>query len=306
MPGIGAFIATYRAAHIGGEAESITPPERSICFNASITNDDGLITSSIARREQISFESAREKTEQGCALLMQTLVQTGSLQIAAIGTLHIGAEKNIRFVPNPDYVCGEYWGFHPISMPTLAQLQADTLGNIQKASESLKRDPRFYYFKVRKNMVKAAACACAAFAICSSIFWIMPDDRQAIDKASLLPAKVQIPTHTDKAPVKSVNVDTLPTLQTSAKAETDKQPQSVDTAPESGMYYLIVASTPDKAEMDRFMLHNNDDKRLQIVSTRTMKRAYTAKSANREELVAMINDPALQSRYKMPWIWQAK
>ena len=58
LPTIGAFIASYKAAHINNEWGIITPPKREIYFNASINNNDGLLANSIARKNRISFEAA--------------------------------------------------------------------------------------------------------------------------------------------------------------------------------------------------------------------------------------------------------
>lgn len=60
IPGLGAFIVNMVPAHIDYEKRVVTPPSRSLMFNQAVALDDGLLANSIARKNSISFEDARQ------------------------------------------------------------------------------------------------------------------------------------------------------------------------------------------------------------------------------------------------------
>ena len=56
VPGWGALIANYAPSQLQGD--TMLKPRRSIGFNPSITHNDGLLATSIARRHGISYNEA--------------------------------------------------------------------------------------------------------------------------------------------------------------------------------------------------------------------------------------------------------
>ena len=60
VPGWGAFIAQYQPASFTEDGQML-PPSRLIGFNASISHQDGLLASSVMRREKISYDAASNK-----------------------------------------------------------------------------------------------------------------------------------------------------------------------------------------------------------------------------------------------------
>lgn len=300
LPGIGALITSYRSATFNTSGGIITPPCKQICFNASISNNDGLLASSIARRDVISFETARDRVEQSCAQMLQQLKTTGIFELQGIGTLSMGTEQNITFSPNSNYTSPSHFGLQSFSMPTLSQIDQDETVSKHSETEPI-RDPRYFHFRLRKNYVKVAACACLAISLGFTVFQL-PFSHE-VDTASLLPT-------TSKQVIKKVNAtpksNIIKPLKRQPISMQTESRETENTSPEPGMYYLIVASTPNDIEIEQFIKKNGNDKTLKIVKTNTMSRVYAAKSKNKDELLSTLRDSNLQAKYKMPWIWQAK
>lgn len=85
VPRLGAFIAQRQCARVSNNGFSFLPPRRSLSFNSALTHDDGLLIGSVARRERLSYERAKEEVMQAVELLMLRLSSEGSVEIPRVG-----------------------------------------------------------------------------------------------------------------------------------------------------------------------------------------------------------------------------
>ncbi|MDE6528441.1 MAG: hypothetical protein K2L78_05290, partial [Muribaculaceae bacterium] len=59
LPGFGAFLCNYVPARFADDNElTINPPSRCLAFNGELVDSDGLLASSIARKEGLTYEAA--------------------------------------------------------------------------------------------------------------------------------------------------------------------------------------------------------------------------------------------------------
>lgn len=292
LPGIGAFIASYKPAYINSEWGIITPPRREIYFNSSITNNDGLIANSISRKERISFSEASQILQEKSILLKKTLSTQGEITIGHIGTLHYGEDATISFEPFKNSSKSQNRnGFDTICLKTLSQLNSQKFTPNTSRNKNFKNDKN-YYIPINKKVVHYAAMLIVVFMAAFSLS--MPN--------------VGTSTHQDYASV--IPVKTITTTKTVEKnIDTNIQINSISdslTITDNAEYYLIVASLKDDDTCKKFIDQTSTDFVLKIISSPTISRVYAAKSNNKEELMTIQQSNNFKKQFSQAWIWHKK
>ena len=85
LPGFGSFICNSVSARFSDDRHTIFPPGRSLAFNPMLSQSDGLLTSSIARKNGISFNAASRIVDDEIAHLRSSLHNEGSMRFGHIG-----------------------------------------------------------------------------------------------------------------------------------------------------------------------------------------------------------------------------
>ncbi len=101
VPGLGAFISSYKPAQLNEETEEITPPTKEIVFNRKIRNNDGLLVGIIASKEGITHRKALEKIENERENILYTLDKGETVALENIGALVHDSRGDIQFEPAP-------------------------------------------------------------------------------------------------------------------------------------------------------------------------------------------------------------
>jgi cell division septation protein DedD len=100
IPGFGGFVTNYSPAQIHPTQHTFSPPCKSIVFNKSLKNNDGLLANHMAQEEQISYTEALQKISEFASACLSTMGIGKKLRIQDIGTLYHDIEKNIQFEPD--------------------------------------------------------------------------------------------------------------------------------------------------------------------------------------------------------------
>ena len=93
VPGFGAFLASRRRAAYS--PESVLPSSVEFFFNSAVCNDDGLLASSFARRNRLSFEEAKVVLAEESESLRAAIDSYGEATIGRVGVLRRGEEGTI-------------------------------------------------------------------------------------------------------------------------------------------------------------------------------------------------------------------
>lgn len=99
IPGLGAFIANYQPARVRLQESRIFPPSKSIAFNRSLRQNDGLLVSLVSRSEGISYKEAEEKVQQFVQSCQSGLSKHRSYIFQDIGRLFYDQDENLLFEP---------------------------------------------------------------------------------------------------------------------------------------------------------------------------------------------------------------
>lgn len=123
VPGLGGFIANYAPAKINAK-NIFSPPSKHIAFNINLKNNDGLLVSHIATKENISFALATKIVSEQVKNWHTLLNNAKKLNLQNIGCLYLNKDLNIQFDPAVE-----------------ENLLLDSFGLIEFNSPAIKRDP---------------------------------------------------------------------------------------------------------------------------------------------------------------------
>lgn len=113
VPNLGAFISHPSSASINPEEHILYPPYKSIKFNSSIYQNDGLLEKTYVAKEHINIDEARVMMEADIAEWKDRLAKGEAIFIDKIGALKKG--DDIFFEPNTNQnLFAEKYGFKPL------------------------------------------------------------------------------------------------------------------------------------------------------------------------------------------------
>jgi len=100
IPGLGGFVANHTPATINHTTNLVFPPSKSIIFNKNLITNDGLLTDTISREENISYNEANSKVAVFSNYCKEKLQRRERIEFAELGVLYFDNENNIQFKPD--------------------------------------------------------------------------------------------------------------------------------------------------------------------------------------------------------------
>lgn len=275
MPRLGALIATERGAAIDEQRGIIRAPMREICFNAAVINNDGLLATSIARKEQISYEAACSKMDNAIEAIKHQLFAEKEVQLGRIGILRLSSDGRIIF--NPSRTAEQQslaLGLNSITFP-----KREDAGNSQIHNT---KDNNYYYLRISKTALRAAASlALPIVAALSILLWTLSLDNNEntsanIDYASVLPVK---------------KIKTTPHISENTTHE------------ESSLGQIVVAVFGNRDQASLFIQrHSKSPYNLTIAKSGDNYRITTYGLQTREDLVKLLHKTDFIIEYPGSWI----
>lgn len=283
VPGIGAFLAFRRPAHFDAGTLTIYPAVREICFNASITHNDGVLAASVARREGIDYSEAVRIIEEEAAGMKRTLLSS-PVKVGDLGTLSSTPEGHLRFSPRSPEAGERGLGFAPVALRTVTEMPVE----VAEEPEYMVRKRGYWYLPIPKTATKVAASLLLMAAI--AISFLLPRDagKQVPDKASVVPV-----CHVG-FPVKKTET---------VKNVVEEEPQQPQIQPQPKAY-LIVATFRSEDQARRY-IESSGDTGLELVPGGSVFRVSAAKAETAIELRSTLNSREFQTRFPEAWIWVA-
>lgn len=308
VPGVGALINVRQPARYDEERGTWLPMTREVRFNGALNHDDGLLASSFARKEQVSFAEGRELARRSINQLLSTLHTDGEVTLGHLGILH-DEEGSMIFTPlyDADRLSGILgYTAAPIrknatAAPSYEATQTEYMSTEQISEPSETSGHKFdtdrnYYIAVNKMFARVAACI--AIVLVGSLGFMLPTNRQTnVDKASVMPVEHIIKKAEPSQASQEVDI---------AEEKNDSEESAAPTSA-SGRYHAIVATFATEAEAERYVsTHAATGYDLKVVNGRTKSRVSAFNSDNREELVGKINDRDFSTTFGGAWIWDAE
>lgn len=331
IPGWGALLCRYVPARYAADGHTMLPPGRELAFNALLSDSDGLLVASVARKEGIPFEAAAAMVQTEVEQMAVTLREEGELQLGRMG--RFTATESGDTVFEPAYLAGvngNYYGLRPMTLPLIEGVQPEVAADATGAADAVasnaelcegvaalpragrneagrtRRRGRFAGFRAYAS----GAVAAIAVIVTLVLFVVSPIklDRHT-DMASLAPIPSANPAPAQAEPAAAVEehllaeaeteteeVATFPTEQPQAVAEKDKD---------------AVKETAKAAQAaDVKLAETEEAKPAQSTETKAVaeekKAAKPAKSAPAPKLRFNDNDPYLVVVASFPTADQAR
>jgi len=115
IPGLGAFISTYKPAEISGN--EIKPPSKEISFTALFKNNDGVLVTAVARRAKISQPNALKRIERERENILYQLDKGEKVIFENVGVLFYNEKNEIQFTPfSEDNLLLDSFGLETITL----------------------------------------------------------------------------------------------------------------------------------------------------------------------------------------------
>ncbi len=265
IPGVGAIIAYHTPAYVDSEKNLIYPPTRLLTFNGQITHSDGLLASSVARRESVSYDKAVEMVAQSVSDMMTCLESQNEFVLGQLGYLRKNDEGSVEFVPNNCFCHSFSLGaYKPLS---LASESTGTEKNVISA-----RGERYSFVRRFAN-VAASVVLLLMLGLMLSTPVI---DNDAV-MASMTSLKFMNSTETESVQNLESDIElaiAMPDPDSSTAIAIERRRNASEEAT-YGPYYLIVASLPNEAKAEEFIASCDDiDENFQILKTPTRCRVY--------------------------------
>lgn len=292
IPGFGAFLAFNREAVFDMEAGEIIPPVREICFNPAISNNDGLLASSISRRERISYEAGVVEVYEMRDRLRAMLEAEGEVSLGNIGTLTLESGR-ISFTPFRSPLQNAMrLGMQKVSLP---ESETSTVGSSR--DDVAIDNPDYLHLRISKNALKVAAVI--ALVIVVGLSFILPYDFSSLkapSKASVVP--VEMPARKEA----------VRTVSTKRAVDSLVQPEKkvLATETEKKKFHLIVATFHSRKDAEVFLSQHKEDKRLEILPGTKLFRVSVASDSVKSSLLPMMRNREFASEYPGSWVWPSK
>ena len=316
VPSLGAFIASSEEARIDS-SDRMTPPRRTLSFNGNIVREDGLLAQSVARREGLSYEQARQEVSHAVELLRCRLTAERRIDLPRIGQLTLNEEDSIGFTPDDSETAVVDMAY--AGLPVLQLQRVVEVEEPESVVIPVEYRPR------RRWRAVAGYAAAVALLLGLGITLTTPIvvDQRTVVKASTAPTitapkaatvetvvaePVAEPTVT---PVENKTAE--PSVAKTVVEDKSGLPAGMMTAdkfeqthPEGYDCYLIVASCASRSEANRFIRQQKDGDKLRVVKSDGRYRVYMA-VANDYDVAFRYKstDAGMRSNHPQAWVYKA-
>jgi len=153
IPDFGGFVANYESAFIDSRTNHMFAPKKSIVFNRSLKNNDGLLVNEIAVGEGLTFKQAKKELYKYVLNLNESLSLHKKVFIDEVGTLLLTSDEKVLFVQSNsrNHLLDSY-GFTTIQYPAIQRTSVQ-----ERFEEKIKHIDNAHLPSNKKPWLKAAA-----------------------------------------------------------------------------------------------------------------------------------------------------
>lgn len=306
LPGMGAFICNYVPAHFDvSDSQMLNPPGRALVFNCDLRESDGLLISSMARKERIAYDAAARMVADEVEQIQRQIAASGEFAFGRLGIFTRGDEGQPVFEPGHlPSVNGYFYGLRPVAaIPVEVRAAAAAPYAAAVAEAAVQSAGRQHNWRVYASGIAAIL----AVAITLSLFIIRPIKVSAPpETASIAPVPEELiadenpseaiepvvlpaPTTPEATALTQSENTEEPVVETVAEknilTSTEKTVQPAQPAApvrrfnDSDPYCVIVASFPTLAQAQQYLSQHGSDE-LGILEKDNKFRIYSATASS--------------------------
>lgn len=312
VPGWGAFIAQYQPAQLDAVKGIINPPTRCVVFNASVTHNDGLLITSITRRESITYDEATKAIANEVEVMRYQLEHDKEVALGHIGVFR-KVDGTMIFEPLiSNFISSEFMGLPSVKISELSSTIKDT--EIEADIKRKKKD--VIYLPISRNIFKAVASFAILIGLGITLSTPIILDEQHSNYASLSSIKVTAPekarpVYNDPAPDAELFIAMPDATEAIAIADTTShdissnlvQIDAIDNfrCNDSDTYCLIVASLASR-ELAEEYISERGNRAMHILETGGKYRIYVATGATTDQALEPTRSEAFSAQYPAAWV----
>lgn len=273
LPKWGAFIAHYQPACYDEALDVMYPPLREVSFSSSVGYDDGLLASSIARRESVAFSRAAQIVEEELSSMKHQLSLDGEISLGKVGRFIKQDEVSVIFEPSANSPAISAGGFEAFSIkPLLEKVREDAV-----AAGRIEAPRRGRLSRLSLRAIKGAAAVALLAGV--SLVLLRPSFSRNDDMASIAPVmtgrssqaanvpsladapslNILVPDETAAQPAVAAKETTVAEIAPASATEISQvaAPEDAVRLNPSDRYCLVVASLPSKALAEQYVRENS-------------------------------------------------
>ncbi len=302
IPGLGAFIAQYESARISDDGMRILPPVRTIAFNGELTHNDGLLASSVARRERMHYEDALSVVKAGVATLIRQLSYDGEVSVGSLGMLEKRSADDGGYV----YIPNEKTGLNTEFM-ALAPVDVSPVSGVQSSQDEREETLVASYNPLRAVLKVAASLAVlVALGLCLLTPVSVKDVTLASMGLTSAEESVGSKIHSGFT-TGAVLLERLPDgfgMDMADTALRNSYRRNIEI--QAGHpYRVVVASLPNKHKAEEF-IKDRGDSSLSILEADDRYRVYAATFKTASEAYMYAASEAFSTKYPDSWVYLVK
>lgn len=300
IPGWGALVAD--GVEPRTEGCLLLPPGRTLTFNPEIDHNDGLLASSVARREGISYDTAMLAVNAAVEDMARVFSSTGRLEMERVGTFERAGHSKIRFTA--EQLGGNIANAEYAGLPAVALAEAST------ESTALAAGTHIAALAGLRRFGRAAVAAVAVIALAITLSTPVSVDRSGITYASLGTPKVTaakpvaIPLPAPEDATLHIPAPPAGAVETVAEPRTDgsREAAARESVVTAGPFYLVVSSHSTLGEARRYIASRPREE-LGVVAGSGRFRVYAANGASAEAVRAIAAaNPAIMQQHPDAWV----
>lgn len=245
LPNFGAFIVHEENAVLT-EAGTIIPPVKQIAFNGAITHNDGMLATSLMRKNQISYDKAISIITEEVSALKAQLSEFGEMDFGNLGRFK-EVDSVITFEPSAlNNFFGDYYGLTLLNL-TKPMQEEQSVDTVEHNAEKSKRND-IIYIPINKNIFRVVATV-AILIVLSFVLSTPIVVENTPDTAAIVPTVT----------ISKSNID--PVVTEVEKKETIEEKTVEETVEPVGQkkYHLIVASFRTERQAKKFIEESSLD-----------------------------------------------
>jgi hypothetical protein len=295
LPGFGAFLCNYVPAHFDERKnDTLLPPSRGLAFNQMITDTDGLLVWSVARKECISYEQAAARVREAIDAMWHELTTYGELSFGRLGTFYRHADGHIEFdaaaLPS---INGTLFGLQTLELQPVAVAAVPEPAveeNAPAAVVAEEKEPVVLQSPVDWRTYATGVVASLAVVITAVLFVLSPIKvNHELQEATIAPLPKAIVQEPAKVVVAEPVTEAAQPISVAPAPEVTSQPEVAAKATvtdqaepihfdDNDPFCVIVASFPTRSQADTYLIEHSR-MQLGVLEQDSKYRIYAATGA---------------------------
>ena len=333
IPGLGAFISQHQSA-IVEEGGLLLPPTRRLGFNPSLIHDDGLLASSIVRKNGVSYDVAKKQIASEVDAMRHQLNVHGEIALSNIGLFRKNEEGVMVF--EPFIKSSAMFGYSNLPTINIRPIKS----NKENKNPIEKQQKDTIYLPIRRSWTRVAASIAIVLGLglvlstpivkedsyqaslsaptisapqkaeikqnesnCAEQMMTVVANNSAVEQdKDVVKAQTQVITSKDKKEVKSQLVSVNPKENINqAKDKLDEKSVSSLRICETDGYCLVIASLENREQAEKY-ISNSKNTQLSILEKNGYCRVYVATGATSKEVLSSARKTGLMQKYPNAWV----